>query len=422
MKLAIIGVGKLGQDCAEVLAEKFPIVGFDLQPRTPKNFPMAPDLRAAVDGADHVFVAVPTPHDSGYGGEAPTSHLPPKDFDYSALQSVCGELRTLLRPEQTVVVISTVLPGTVRGVLRPALGHERLVYNPYLIAMGSVKWDMVNPEMLIVGCEHGDDPRLSGPLLDIYSKVLVNKPHLAIGTWEEAEAIKIFYNTFISAKIGLVNMILDVAERCGNMDVDVVTSALRDSTQRIMGPRYMHAGMGDAGACHPRDNIALRQLAARLDLGYDLFEAIMSSREKQAANLAKRLLELAEAHDLPIVVHGKAYKPMVAYTDGSYSLLVEHFLREAGRGVEFVDPMTGDARSSDGPAVFLMAHNAAVTYANTGVDSSKAPKAYCEIPPGSVVLDPWRTIAPTSGITVVPYGNTRPGRQPGSRPSAERPE
>ena len=62
-------------------------------------------------------------------------------------------------------------------------------------------------------------------------------------------------------------MILDVAEKCGHMNVDVVTDALKDSSQRIMGPRYMCAGMGDAGACHPRDNIALRHLACAAGVG-----------------------------------------------------------------------------------------------------------------------------------------------------------
>jgi UDPglucose 6-dehydrogenase len=73
--------------------------------------------------------------------------------------------------------------------------------------------------------------------------------------------MKIFYNTFISNKISLVNMIQDVAVKLGNMNVDRVTTALTKSTQRITGPAYMRAGMGDGGACHPRDNIALRWLA-----------------------------------------------------------------------------------------------------------------------------------------------------------------
>ena len=56
-------------------------------------------------------------------------------------------------------------------------------------------------------------------------------------------------------------MIQDCAMKVGNMNVDVVTKALKDSTMRIMGSSYMKTGLGDGGGCHPRDNIALRWLA-----------------------------------------------------------------------------------------------------------------------------------------------------------------
>ena len=59
---------------------------------------------------------------------------------------------------------------------------------------------------------------------------------MKLGTWEEAEAIKIFYNTFISTKLALVNMIADVAEGVGNMNVDVVTDALKRFNDENHGP------------------------------------------------------------------------------------------------------------------------------------------------------------------------------------------
>ena len=158
-----------------------------------------------------------------------------------------------------VVLISTVLPGTVRRELAPLIEHARFIYNPYLIAMGSVAWDMVNPEMLIIGTENGEtDNNDAKTLQNFYMLLMENDPRIAVGTWEEAESIKIFYNTFISAKLSLVNMIQDVAMKLGNTNVDVITEALANSTKRITGPQYMTAGMGDGGPCHPRDNIALR--------------------------------------------------------------------------------------------------------------------------------------------------------------------
>jgi len=117
-------------------------------------------------------------------------------------------------------------------------------------------------------------------LVDFYETIMENNPRYEIGTWDEAECIKIFYNTFISAKLSLVNMIQDVAERSGNINVDIVTDALSKSTQRIMSGMYMTAGMGDGGGCHPRDNIALRWMAKELNLGYDLFDSIISGISK----------------------------------------------------------------------------------------------------------------------------------------------
>jgi UDPglucose 6-dehydrogenase len=323
------------------------------------------------------------------------------------VQQVLTEVNQYVTQEQLVVLISTVLPGTVRAHLRPCITNARFIYNPYLIAMGSVKWDMVNPECLIIGTEDGNWTADALAIVNFYKPIMANTDtKVNIGTWDEAEAIKVFYNTFISAKIGLVNMIQDVAEKNGNMNVDVVTDALKAATQRITGPRYLTAGMGDAGACHPRDNIALRFLAERLDLGYDLFEAIMHSRDQQAKNMALKLVALAQEHNLPVVIHGRAYKPYVEYTIGSYSELVGHFVEQEGVALTYADPLTGDTDQPDRPAVILMAHNAKVTYEGTGVDGSLQ-GWYFEPVVGSIIVDPWRTIPDIAGMTVIHYGNTR---------------
>ena len=85
-------------------------------------------------------------------------------------------------------------------------------------------------------------------------------------------------------------MIQEVGNKLFFTDVDKVTNALAKSNKRIMSPNYMKAGMGDGGPCHPRDNIALRWLAKNLNLGYDMFETIMTAREKQAENMAIDIL------------------------------------------------------------------------------------------------------------------------------------
>jgi len=439
MKMAsigFIGVGKLGQACAEMVAEVHDVVGYDVNPVEPENFTMVDNLEDAVKGQDIVFIAAPTPHDPQYDGKAPTSHLPNKDFDYTIVKDILSQVNAVATQEQLVVLISTVLPGTVRRELAPLISNTRFVYNPYLIAMGTVKWDMVNPEMVMIGTEDGSETGDAKQLVDFYKSIMQNDPKYIIGTWDETECIKVFYNTFISAKVSLVNMIQDVAENLGNVNAEVVCDALANSGRRIMGPGYMKPGMGDGGACHPRDNIALRWMAEDLDLGYDLFDAVMLSREKQAENMANRLMNLAgNEHpsfglipEMPIIIVGKAYKPLVPYEAGSSSMLVGHYIKKAGFDLHYFDEQTGDLPDQEilnKPAVYLLAHNPGITY---GEQLDFVPKWYGEhnvtdcdealaistgngtelsFAPDSIVVDPWRKTPNIEGVKVIHYGNTR---------------
>lgn len=404
MKIGFIGLGKLGLPCAEEIAKKgHDVSGYDINLVNPTTLVrICSSIKDAVSDRDIVFVAVPTPHDPLYDGKAPTSHLEPKDFSYDIVKSCLVEANNYMNKNQLLVLISTVLPGTTRREFVNLITSTRFVYNPYLIAMGSVGWDMINPEMVMIGTEDGSLTGDAKELVDFYKTIMENNPRYEIGTWDECECIKVFYNTFISAKIGLVNMIQDVAMRQGNIDVDVVTNALAKSTQRIMGPQYMKAGMGDGGACHPRDNIALRYLAEKLDLGYDLFDSIMKAREIQAENLAKELVKHAKNNNMDIFIHGKSYKPQVSYCDGSYSLLIGHYCKELGYEPTYIDPLTGD-NLEECYGVVLLAHNSSVTYAGLNCEQN----LYCKIRKGSIVIDPWRMFKKDSNYTVIYYGNTR---------------
>ena len=402
--IGFIGIGKLGLPCAEEIAKAgHNVFGYDIEKKDAVLVKQVSSIKKLVEKSDIVFIAVPTPHDPDYDGRAPTSHLLPKDFDYSIVKNCMIEANASMTKDQLLVLISTVLPGTTRKEFAPLITNTRFVYNPYLIAMGSVGWDMTNPEMVMIGTADGNENGDAKELVDFYKTIMKNNPRYEIGTWDECECIKVFYNTFISAKISLVNMIQDVAVKQGNINVDIVTNALAKSTMRIMGPQYMTAGMGDGGACHPRDNIALRYLADRLDLGYDLFDSIMLAREVQAKNLAQTLVNYAQSHNMNIYIHGKAYKPNVSYLDGSYSLLVGHYCNELGLSVRYIDPLTGD-NIDECYGVVLLAHSASTTYKYTGTDRSD--ELYCKILPGSIVIDPWRNFT-SSDHTVVHYGNTR---------------
>ena len=386
MKIGFVGLGKLGKPCAEVFCEKNEVFGYDIKPTSSDLITICDNIKELCNRSEIIFIAVPTPHEKGYDGSLPTSQLVPKDFDYSFTADVLKQINKFVNSSQTVVLISTVLPGTIRRELKPLIPNADLIYNPYLIAMGTVKWDMKNPEMVIIGNETGDnsDPKIQ-QLVALYNEISDNELRYEMGTWEEAEAIKIFYNTFISAKLSLVNMIQDVAEQLGNMNVDVVTDALMKSDYRIMGPSYMKAGMGDGGPCHPRDNIALRYLAAQQNLGYDLFGAIVDSREVQAENLAKKLVSWKN----PVVILGKSYKMNVELTDGSFSVLVGNYVKENNCEVYY------DAHPNDGANyTYLLAH----------MDQFKN----YPFSPNSIIVDPWRSFtSDRADLTIIHYGNTR---------------
>jgi len=360
MNIGFIGLGKLGAPVVEAIREHgHSVVGYDI------NGSGADSIENCVKDSEIVFVAVPTPHDPAYDGKYVCSDLEPKDFDYTIARDVLIEADKHMIKDQLLVLISTVLPGTTREHFEPNVNNATFIYNPYLIAMGTVKRDFLNPEMIMMGSK---DERAMYRLEEFYRQMCSCDRYIR-GTYEECEAIKIFYNTFITTKITLVNMIQDVAMKLGNMNVDVVTDALAHSTERIMSPRYMTAGMGDGGSCHPRDNIALRYMAQELKLGYDIFDTIIKAREEQARNMANFLKDLSLENNLPIIIVGKGFKPDVPYEDGSSSILVAQFC-----------DCTFDDFSK--PAVFLLAHSRKITYGGINDDYN--------FPEGSIIVDPWR--------------------------------
>jgi len=154
--------------------------------------------------------------------------------------------------------------------------------------------------------------------------------------------------------------------------------------------------MGDAGACHPRDNIALRYLAEKLDLGYDLFDAIMKAREVQTEKMAKKCL----ANGKNITIIGKAYKPGVAYTNGSTSLLLGYYIESLGGNVNYFDPNTGDIDlKPDWTEVYF------ISYWDEYVE-------HLRYPSWTTVIDPWRKIEYYHHQgEIIHYGDTRPKKK-----------
>jgi len=354
MNIGFVGLGKLGLPCALVIASKgHKVCGYDVDEKIAdylkeKQIPYqeegVPELlktetvdfvsmEEVVGRSDIIFVAVQTPHEELYEG---TTRLPDErvDFDYRFLVNAMTQISNIAAEKEkpiTVVIISTVLPGTISRTIYPVISdYIDLMYNPFFIAMGTTVRDFFNPDIILIGDHYvrADDGIEKNILIDFY-KTVINVPVLyKVMSIESAELTKVAYNTIITSKINIANTIMEICHKISYADVDEVTDALKDCHLRITSPRYMDGGMGDGGGCHPRDNIAMSWLSRKLNLSHDVYEDLMKTREAQTEWLADLIIEECKKVDLPPVLLGYAFKPETNITTGSPALLLEKIMEE----------------------------------------------------------------------------------------------
>ncbi len=412
MNVGMIGLGKLGLPVALAMDLRgHRVMGYDanaavmqkercsyreqgpngepsVEPLLRKSGLLFGSLADVVRHAEIIFVAVQTPHAERYEGITALPHER-VDFDYTFLMKAIANLSQEIartKKEIVVVVISTVLPGTIRGKLVPLINRRmKLCYNPSFIAMGTAMHDFLHSEFVLFGVWD----RGAAEKAEQFYRTIHDRPFYKT-TIENAELIKVAYNTFIGLKIVYVNTLMEICHKTPGTNVDAVTDALRLATDRLIRPRYLTAGMGDGGGCHPRDNIALSWLAKELSLSFDLFESVMIARERQAGWLT----DLMCAYRLPKVILGKSFKPESTIQLGSPSLLCKHLLETKGHEVTMYDPYIDPVCPKFSPSVFLIGtkHQNFLRF---------------RFPKGSVVIDPWRYIPQRDGIVVVHVGINR---------------
>ena len=411
MKIGFLGLGKLGLPCALAIESKgHDVVGYDSNPIVQeyirnKKIPYKEErvnqaltnsniklvtLSELVKFSEIIFVGIQTPHHDKYEGitELPQDRV---DFDYTFHKNPSIELSEEIKKqnlEKTVIIISTVLPGTIAREIKPLLNNQvKLCYNPFFIAMGTTMHDYLNPEFVLFGVEDLDAAKKA----EEFYKTITSVPFFKTSI-QNAELIKVAYNTFIGMKIVFANVLMEICQKTG-ADVEEVTDALKLANDRLISGKYFTGGMGDGGACHPRDNIALSWLSRKLNLSFDWFENIMLAREKQTEWLAN----LMEEYDLPKVILGTSYKPESNLEIGSASLLLKNILEKRGHKVTKYDPYV-DSDTADNiknkfkePCVFLI--------------GTKHPDFInFDFPEGSVVIDPWRYMPDKNGIKTIRLG------------------
>lgn len=404
--IGFVGLGKLGTPVALAIESKgYQVVGYDTNPTIVEaierndwpyeeaevpgllensNLSLALSVGEVVARSDIVFCPVQTPHEERYEG---TTRLPEErvDFDYTYLKAAVKEVADEAQLQQkptTLAVISTCLPGTFEREIRPLLNeYVDYVYTPQFIAMGTVVEDYLNPEFTLIGV---DSPKAAEKLVEFYS-TLFDKPTVVTDI-TTAEGIKVSYNTWITAKTVIANVWGELAHKLG-MDFNAIYQAWAHSTNRILSPKYMQAGVGDGGGCHPRDNIALSHIAREVGLSHDIFEDLMQAREDHMQWLAHEAYDLQVETHLPIVILGRAFKPNTKIETGSPAILLSNILKE-----QFVPHLhLEDLDGTPQRAVYVIA---------------TAHERYAKIrfPKGSTVLDPFGIIDPQEGVRIMNLG------------------
>jgi UDPglucose 6-dehydrogenase len=411
--VGVVGLGKLGLPVAVTLAMKgHKVLAYDRSPdrmaltalsphergpntqvalarcvdeSLPLRFTGLPELLAEVEC---VYVIVETPHQQAYEGTTP---LPDSrsDFGYEVLVNAVADIVRQATHPIEIGIMSTVLPGTVRSRILPVTQGHRLVYCPQFAAMTTVCHDLQHAEFVLLGCA-ADDPE---PRTATILGGLSDAPVFTV-SYETAELAKVVYNTYVSAKVTVANLVQRLAHETGAEAADVF-GILSAADRRLWSPAYVGPGMGDGGPCHPRDNIALSWLARRHGFGADLFTAVMESRQAYVEWLGARFVEAAAGR--PMVLLGTAFKPGTDITTGSSAVLLAHLLRLAGHHMTIV-PTTADIASAvvPGAAAFF-------------IGCPEPQFIDYPFPSGSVVIDPWQRVQARESVAVHWIGSPRRG-------------
>tara|TARA_B100000902_G_scaffold116890_1_gene117598 strand:- start:2996 stop:4234 length:1239 start_codon:yes stop_codon:yes gene_type:complete len=411
MNIGFIGLGKLGLPCALAVESRgHSVIGYDpseqvkdiidtkklqyqeiwAQDYLDKTKIKIKSIEDVVKHSEIIFVPIQTPHGEKFEG---STRIPNerKDFDYTFLKKGIEDLSNEIEKQgedKIVIVISTVLPGTIRREIKPLLGeHTKLCYNPFFIAMGTTMRDFLKPEIVLFGVE---DKRAAEKAKQFY-RTLHHQPFYET-TIENAELIKVVYNTFIGTKLAFVNTIMEVCHKLPNTNVDDVTNALKMCDERIISDRYLSGGMGDGGGCHPRDNIALSWLSDELKVRFNWFDNIMMQREVQTEWLAD-VIEGNRRNKDTLYILGKSFKPETNIQTGSPSILLKTIYEERhDREVIMYDPYVDDIDDFD----FKLGVYFIGTKHPDFVDF--------KFPHDSTIIDPWRYIPDKDGCRVIRLG------------------
>jgi UDPglucose 6-dehydrogenase len=289
------------------------------------------DLADAVCHTEVTFICVGTP--SRQDGS----------IDLTYVRSAAAEIGRILKEKrgyQTVIVKSTVLPGTTEGFVLPILEAESgkrgfvdfgLASNPEFLREGSALADFFTPDRIVIGASDDRSRRL---LEELYSPIDCPKMITAIPV---AEMIKYVSNAFLATKISFAN---EIGNICKQMGIDTAEVFRGVGMDHRINPAFFQSGIGFGGSCFPKDVRALIAKAEEVGVEPKILKDVIEVNEEQPL----KLLELLTAH-VPnldrktIGLLGLAFKPNTDDVRESRAIPIVETLLRKGATVLAYDPM-----------------------------------------------------------------------------------
>jgi UDPglucose 6-dehydrogenase len=329
----VVCVDKDGAKIARLQQGEMPIFEPGLDALVAKNavagrISFTTDLRAAVAGAEAVFIAVGTPSRRGDG-----------HADLSYVFAAAEEIGHALTDYAVVVTKSTVPVGTgrkVAAILRQTCpqGGFDVASNPEFLREGSAIEDFMRPDRVVIGAE-GD--RAREVLHALYRPLYLIETPMVFTDIETAELIKYAANAFLATKITFINEIADLCEKVG-ADVQEVAKGI--GLDGRIGRKFLHAGPGFGGSCFPKDCRALVRTAHEAEVPLSIVETVVRVNDTRKYRMAEKIVAACGGNvaGRTLAVLGLTFKPNTDDMRDSPSLAILPRLKEAGAAIRAFDP------------------------------------------------------------------------------------